>query len=152
MKNKLFAITFFIFCLSITLFSNSIAIENSLFESEETEEIEFKINDVSYGQLTEKAKIIGAVKVAMTCVPEPLEGAKVYAIRMLPFARLFAKYEAITDINGEYQMEVNSGLYRVFVREKGYLQFNPFLFYLIRVEYSQIYNCSFIVREGGYSI
>jgi hypothetical protein len=152
MKYKIFIITFLFFCLITTVFPNTIALDNYLSESEKTEKNQLNIDNLVNNQLTEKAIIIGEVKVAMTCVPTPLEGAKVYAIRMIPLGCLFAKYEAITDINGEYLIEVNTGFYRVFVREKGYLQFNPFFFYLIRVESGQIHNCSFILREGGFPI
>jgi len=151
MKNKILTITFLIFCLITTFFTNSIALDNSSFKTGE-KKIQHKIDTTIDNQLTGKATIIGEVKAAMSCVPSPLEGAKVFAIKIIPFGWLFSKYEAITDINGEYQIEVSTGFYRVFSRKAGYLQSIPFLFHLIRVESGKIYNCSFIVIPTGFPV
>ena len=120
----------------------NISIATSLSAKEANYQLSEDIKD-------ENATIIGEVKVAMTCIPTPLSGAKVTAVRMIPLGWLFARYQTTTDSNGEYQLELNPGLYRIFVRAEGYIQYSPFLWQIIRVESGQIYNCSFMMKSGG---
>jgi hypothetical protein len=128
------------------LFPPSPAIDIFPFVTEEIEKSYLKPNNILDDQLSEKATIIGQVKASITCIPTPLMGARVHAIRMIPFGRFFSHYEAITDSEGNYQLEVTAGFYRVFVRTDGFLQSTPLFFHFIKVETGQIYNCSFIVR------
>jgi|GEM_PF-2142028 len=146
MKHKILPVAFFIFCLVPTFFTSAIAFDNSSFRAEETKKFQQKTADATDNQLSGRATIIGEVKAAITCIPTPLEGAKVLVIRMIPLGWFFSKYEAMTDHTGKYQTEVITGFYRVFVRKEGFIQSSPSIFHFIRAESDQIHNCSFIVR------
>lgn len=142
MTNKFFAVSLVIICLMALIVPSSIALDDLSAQSKENTTSVYQ-TDTHY---ISTATILGTVNAAITCRPTPLKDARVIAIRVIPAGQLFFKYQAFTDSNGEYQLQVPAGFYRVFVRIKGYQQSTPVLFHLKAVEPDHVYTCSFIVR------
>ena len=96
-------------------------------------------------------KIFGIVKESVTCVPNPLPGATVTAIKM-NLLKPKISYSTNTDENGEYELNVEPGRYIVFAHKKGYRQIYPVLWYNVDLVTCQEMNCSFILRERFFLI
>lgn len=94
-----------------------------------------------------QGKIIGTVKEAATCIPNPLPGATVVAIEKGFLFSFESRYMDITDENGEFSFNVTPGTYRVFAFKTGYHQIQPDFWHTATVESGQLVNCSFILRS-----
>lgn len=92
------------------------------------------------------SKIFGTVKESVTCIPSPLPGATVTAIKTNLLGTNIS-YSTTTDENGEYQLNVEPGKYIVFAHKSGYRQINPKLWYTVNIVSGQEINCSFILIE-----
>jgi len=93
-----------------------------------------------------EGKIFGTVKESVTCIPNPLPGATVTAIR-INLLESKISYSNTTDGNGEYELNVEPGKYLVFAHKRGYRQIYPILWYKVNIEFNKDMNCSFILRE-----
>jgi hypothetical protein len=103
-------------------------------------------NKQSSGILTDfESKIFGTVKEPVTCIPNPLPGATVRAIKTDLLG--FGIYSTITDEKGEYELNVEAGRYIVFAHKRGYRPIYPRLWHTVNLISGQEVNCSFILRE-----
>ena len=93
-----------------------------------------------------ECKIYGTVKEYVTCVPNPLPGATVTALK-LNYSGTKIKFSTTSDKNGEYELNVKPGKYIVFAHKSYYRQINPVLWYSVNLVYGQEINCSYILRE-----
>ena len=112
----------------------------------------FEHNNIILNQrITEEYGVFyGQVKEAVTCIPNPLKDAKVIAVGISPFSIFFKHYETISNENGEYELTVEPGTYRVFARKSGYFQVSPKLFKLETIEAGEYKNYTIIMSPIGW--
>ncbi len=67
------------------------------------------------------SKIFGTVKESVTCIPNPLPGATVTAIR-INLLESKISYSTTTDEYGKYELNAEPGKYIVFAQKRGYRQ------------------------------
>jgi len=101
-----------------------------------------KINDKN--QLnSEDATIIGTVEEAVTCIPDPLPDATVKVTNLNPF--IAQTYTTTTDSNGEFEIRVPPGSYKISAEKKGYRMTSPIIPYFEILDSGETYEYKFFM-------
>ena len=98
----------------------------------------------------ENGVFYGHVKEAVTCIPSPLKDAKVIAVGISPISIFLKHYETISDENGEYELIVEPGTYRVYAKKSGYFQISPKFFNLETISAGEYINYTIIMNPNGW--
>jgi len=113
-----------------------------LLLSTTTNAYSFRINEKK--QINpEEATIKGTVEVAETCIPAPLEEATVKITNLNPLKT--QTYTTTTNINGEFEVNVPPGSYKIFAEKKGYKTVSPKIPYFETVTSSKTYEYEFFM-------
>jgi len=92
-------------------------------------------------QENDKAIIIGIVQSTVTCVPEPIDNATVKAEKK--FTNEKEEYITQTDSNGEFELIIPEGIYKITAEKKKYEPSLSTPFYIKKVEKDNTYELVF---------
>jgi len=92
---------------------------------------------------SEDATIKGTVELAETCIPAPLPEATVKITNLNPLET--QTYDTVTDLNGEFEVNVPPGSYKIFAEKKGYRSISPRIPYFEKVTSSETYEYEFFM-------
>lgn len=92
---------------------------------------------------SEKSTIKGTVEDATTCITNPISRVTVKAVNLNPLKN--RSFTDITDSNGEFEIIVSPGSYKISAEKEGYKLTSPRLPYFEKIESGETYEFEFFM-------